>query len=196
MHLQCRRCRFDPWVRNISWRRAWQPTPVFLLAKSHGQRSMAGYGPWGHKESETIEATEHTESTGRGYWLCFIWDLTFDGSLPISGSTGLVLKGKTGVQCFHRENIWIVKNWRGAGTACIIWLFPLISTDFSEENGCKKSIHSDWVSFHRINGPTRTSAASLLPLLRDLYGHSHGKSRHDPDNQVEFSTPQAHVLFP
>ena len=32
---------FDPWVRNIPWRRKWQPTPVFLLGKPHGQRSLA-----------------------------------------------------------------------------------------------------------------------------------------------------------
>ena len=33
----------------------WQPTPVFLPRESHGQRSLAGYCPWGHKESETTE---------------------------------------------------------------------------------------------------------------------------------------------
>ena len=33
---------FDPWVRKIPWRREWQNTPVFLLGKSHGQRSLAG----------------------------------------------------------------------------------------------------------------------------------------------------------
>ena len=36
---RCRRCGFDPWVGKISWRRAWQPTPVFLSGESHGQRS-------------------------------------------------------------------------------------------------------------------------------------------------------------
>ena len=40
---QCRRCRFDPWVGKIPWRRAWQPTPVFLPGESHGQRNLAGY---------------------------------------------------------------------------------------------------------------------------------------------------------
>ena len=39
-----------PWVRKISWRRKWQPTPVFLPGESHAQRSLAGYSPWGHKE--------------------------------------------------------------------------------------------------------------------------------------------------
>ena len=37
----------------------WQPTPVFLPGESHGQRSLAGYSPWGHKESDMIEASEH-----------------------------------------------------------------------------------------------------------------------------------------
>ena len=35
------------------WRREWQPTPVFLPGESRGQRSLAGYSPWGHKESDT-----------------------------------------------------------------------------------------------------------------------------------------------
>ena len=48
-----KRCRFDPWVGKIPWRRKWQPTPVFLPGKSNGQRSLAGYSPWGYKESDT-----------------------------------------------------------------------------------------------------------------------------------------------
>ena len=49
---QCRRPRFDPWVGKIPWRREWQPTPVFLPGESHGQGSLAGYSPWGRKESD------------------------------------------------------------------------------------------------------------------------------------------------
>ena len=45
-----RRCGFYPWVGMIPWRRKWQPTPVFLPGKFHGQRSLAGYSPRGHKE--------------------------------------------------------------------------------------------------------------------------------------------------
>ena len=41
--LQCRRCRFSPWVRKIPWRRKWQPMLVFLPGKFHGQRSLVGY---------------------------------------------------------------------------------------------------------------------------------------------------------
>ena len=58
--LQFRRCRLDPWVWKMPWRRAWQPTLVFLAGKSHRQRSLVGYSPWIHKKSDTIEATEHT----------------------------------------------------------------------------------------------------------------------------------------
>ena len=50
-----KRCRFDPWIRKTPWRRKWSPTPVFLPGKSHGQRSLVGYSPRGHKESDTTE---------------------------------------------------------------------------------------------------------------------------------------------
>ena len=43
--------------RKIPWRRAQQPTPVFLPGESHEQRSLEGYGPYGHKELNTAEAT-------------------------------------------------------------------------------------------------------------------------------------------
>ena len=46
---QFRRPGFNPWVRKILWRRKWQPTPVFLPGKSHGQRSLVGYSSWSHK---------------------------------------------------------------------------------------------------------------------------------------------------
>ena len=46
-----------PWAGKICWRRARQPTPVFLPGESHGQRSLAGYSPWGHKELDTTEVT-------------------------------------------------------------------------------------------------------------------------------------------
>ena len=67
---QCKRhkrCRFDPWVRKIPWRRKWQPPPVFLARESHGQRSLAGYSPCGSKESDTnewpsIHAHAHTHT--------------------------------------------------------------------------------------------------------------------------------------
>ena len=55
-----KRCGFNLWVGKIPWRRAWQLTLVFLPGESHGQRSLVGYSPWGHTESVTTEATQHT----------------------------------------------------------------------------------------------------------------------------------------
>ena len=46
---------FNPWVGKTAWRRAWQPTPLFLPGESHGQWSLAGYCPWGGKESDMTE---------------------------------------------------------------------------------------------------------------------------------------------
>ena len=57
---QCRRhkrCGFDAWVGTIPWRRTWQPTSVFLPGEAHGQRSLAGYSPRGHKESDATVVT-------------------------------------------------------------------------------------------------------------------------------------------
>ena len=48
---------FNFWVRKTLWSRKWQPTPVFLPGKVHGKRSLIGYSPWGHKESDRIEQT-------------------------------------------------------------------------------------------------------------------------------------------
>ena len=57
---QYRNHRYDPWIAKIPWRRKWQPTPVFLPGKFHGQRSLVGYSPWGNKESDMTEHSTHT----------------------------------------------------------------------------------------------------------------------------------------
>ena len=65
---QCRRCKrhsVDPSVRKIPWRRKWQPSPVFLPGKFHGQRSLVGYCPWGCKESDLAERTHNVQFCDR-----------------------------------------------------------------------------------------------------------------------------------
>ena len=52
---QCRRCGFAPWVRKISWRRKWQPTPIFLPGKSYRQGSLEDYSSRGRKEPDPTE---------------------------------------------------------------------------------------------------------------------------------------------
>ena len=46
---------FNPLIGKIPWRRKWQPTPVLLAREFHEQRSLAGYSPWGHKQSDATE---------------------------------------------------------------------------------------------------------------------------------------------
>ena len=62
--LPARRLRCDPWVRKIPWRGKWQPTPIFLPGKSHGQRSLAGYSPWGCKRAgHDLETNTQTHTS-------------------------------------------------------------------------------------------------------------------------------------
>ena len=54
-YRRCWRLWFSPWVGTIPWRRKWQPTLVFLPGKSHRQRNLVSYSPWGHKGLDTVE---------------------------------------------------------------------------------------------------------------------------------------------
>ena len=85
--LQCRRPGFDPWIGKVPWRREWLPTPVFLPGEFYGQRHLAGYSPWHHKELDTTERWTYTVeiwNLGRGWWwaeMCWTggqWGLWMD----------------------------------------------------------------------------------------------------------------------
>ena len=66
--LQCGRPGFNPWVGKIHWRRKWQPTPVLLPGKSHGQRSLAGYSPL----SMGSQRVGHDWATSLHFFIYFI----------------------------------------------------------------------------------------------------------------------------
>ena len=85
---QCRRPGFDPWVGKIPWRRKWQPTPVLLPKKSHGQRSLVGYSPWGLRELDTTEQLQSVSALG-----CFPMSQFFPSggqSIGVSVSTSVL----------------------------------------------------------------------------------------------------------
>ena len=84
---------FDSWVGKIPWRRKRQPTPVFLPEKSHGQRSLVGYNPWGCEEPHTTEVPEH----GTFQLQNFIPFYNFDLLIVILYVISL---GKTSLLCF------------------------------------------------------------------------------------------------
>ena len=61
-------CVFDPSVVKIPWKTKYLPTPVFVSRESPGQRSLVGYSPWGHKESDMsdwLSMHVHTHTRGR-----------------------------------------------------------------------------------------------------------------------------------
>ena len=62
---KCGRPGFYLWVGKISWRRAWQPTPVFLPREFQGQRSLEGCSPQGHKQSDMTERLSTAPITPR-----------------------------------------------------------------------------------------------------------------------------------
>ena len=65
---QCKRhkrCGFDSWVGKTPWRKAWKPTSIFFLGESKGQRSLAGYSPWGCKDSDMTWWLNNSNSNPR-----------------------------------------------------------------------------------------------------------------------------------
>ena len=91
---------FDSYIRKMPWRRAWQPTAVFLPGESHGQRSLEGYSPWGRRESDLTEATccaharTHTH-TQKNYFVLISrnWKIFFTGFI-LSDDQLVYLRGK------------------------------------------------------------------------------------------------------
>ena len=64
-------------VGKIHWRRKWQPIPVFLPGKFHGQRSLAGYSPWGHRESDTPERLHRHTQCAYPVWRTYARERSF-----------------------------------------------------------------------------------------------------------------------
>ena len=77
----------ETWVWSLDqedpWRRKWQPTPVFLLGESHGERSLADFSPWGHKKLDTTEwLNTHTQTHIFVHLFCFL-DSTYKWTYTI-----------------------------------------------------------------------------------------------------------------
>ena len=88
----------ETWVQSLGqedlWSRAQQPIPVFLPGESHGQRNLAGYSPWGHKESDMTETREHAHTNQyRVFIFSNVYKSDFNPHLtqPDTKSTSLVL---------------------------------------------------------------------------------------------------------
>ena len=88
-HLGWKGCSL---VGKIFWRRAWQPTPVFLPGESHGQRSLQGYSSWGRQEWDTTEQLSTAQDTGLSTMSC---DLSQVPELQFCSQNPLRFQGLT-----------------------------------------------------------------------------------------------------
>ena len=149
---RCKRCGFDSWVEKIPWRRKWQPTPIFLLGKSQGQRSLPGCSAWGHKEWDMTDwprtcahthihthTHTHTHTHGKRYdcerqqcttniaGLCLdrdAWAGIFHSLRLSRGSRKVRSRGKEGKGAFGRQGTRGVS----AATVCVgsgLWIREL-----------------------------------------------------------------------
>ena len=104
-----KRCRFDPWVGKIPWSRKWQPAPVFLPGKFHGQ-SLAGYGPRGHKELNTTE---------RAHTHCHYYPPNLEPN-HLEARTCLTTKISWG-SVFQNHPTWAIDKTQGVVFALFLW---------------------------------------------------------------------------
>ena len=117
---QCRKLGFDPRVRKIPCRRKWQPTLVFLPGKFHGQRSLVGYSPWGHRVGQDWATKQEFIAVGNGNWhshpgkghdSLFKKSSTHPGSLAYC-SPWCRKESDTTEQLNNKNKFLIAPNWR------------------------------------------------------------------------------------
>ena len=178
---QSRRCGFNPWVGKIPWRRKWKPTPVFLPGKSHGQKSLAGYSPWGHKESDMTEQLNNNNSKmrlwqgGKGF---FIMRSTFKNIYADC------LKKKENKR--YGAEMWSEwhKELRIETTQLFVWLLRRLS---GKESACqsKRGRFNPWGGkslWRRKWKPTPVFLPGKSQGQRNLVGYNlwgHKRSGHD-----------------
>ena len=126
--LQCRRSRLDPWVGKILWTGKWQPTPVLLPGKSHGQRSMVGY-------IQGVAESRHN-------WVTSL-SLSFLGSLVSEMVKNLLVMQETQVPSLGWEDA--LEKGMATHSSVPVWRIP-----WTEEPGGFQSIGSQRVSHNWV----------------------------------------------
>ena len=119
------------------WRRKWQPTPVFLSGKSHGQRSMVSHSPWRRKESDTTKRLLFLSVDG--YLGCFRVLANVNSAACNAGDLGSILGGGHGnpLQYSCLEN----PHWQRSLAGYSPW--------------GRKRVGHDWVTKHSISNYTK-----------------------------------------
>ena len=177
-----RRCGFDPRVGKIPWRRKWQPTPVFLSGKSHGQRNLVGNSPRGHKESDTTERLHfHRSEQLRwpGVWRA--WSLQLITSpVPAGRFSGCTTGAPSQVDVDRPEfqevlvtnevYLQMFGRWCHSGTATAPFRFWLPSCACHQRGEWASLQLASSTQFHSVRGPDGvfSSVHSLSPV--QLFG--------------------------
>ena len=141
---------FNPWVGKVLWRRKWQPTPVFLPEKFHGQRNLVGYSPWGHKESDTTVL-------GRMHPQWFN-----NNALPFSLIRSAYVRVEEGGKCWHRNR----------GTKDIAHLLPDSAQYLPVGTGNMRAMLLKWTCDLLCK-----SHSCELDIHLVGYGHNTGRAR-------------------
>ena len=138
---------------NIPWRRKWQPTPIFLPGKSHGQRSLVGL--WGRKESDMTENSTHTRNRLSFSWVCRVFLLLPQNNSHAKGKyfgmTNLTLLHRERAQSFHTLSVHVTLP-KSPG----IWVGVPFSRGSSQPR--------DWTQVSHISGRFFTSCAAREAL--------------------------------
>ena len=99
---------FDPGIGKIPWRRKWQPPPVFLPGKSHGQSSLVGYSSWVWKETETTEGLSTLLDTDVGtHWSQLRHILRGNTNFKAQSFISTLVKIKIKTWAYLWENIYL-----------------------------------------------------------------------------------------
>ena len=111
-----RRWGFDPQVAKIPWSRKWQPAPVVSPGKVHGQRRLAGYSLWGHKESDTTRHKHFKQS-----WKKIVWFPNNNYVFNVRKLSNRLLKASCNFSCF------LISKLKRAITLFILYILAEIS---------------------------------------------------------------------
>ena len=144
----------ETWVGKIPWRRARQPTPVFLPGESHGQRSLAGYSPWDRKELDTTERLSTAQRANKRQtpfrlpfliivlrkcsWVCVFFTGDYRTSLVAQMVKRLPTMRETGVQSLGWEDL--LEKEMATHSSILAWRIP-----WTEEPGRLQSMGSQRV---------------------------------------------------
>ena len=108
-----------PGSGRLPWCRKWQPIPAFLSGESHGQRNLAGYSPWGRKESDTTEQLTHTQ-VDRSFSSKEEASFNFMASLTICSEFGA--QDNKVCHCFHFFPPSICQEVMGLDSMILVFL--------------------------------------------------------------------------